>query len=154
MVDQGGLVLLESADDALESRCDVGEVGDTTADDQDLAIRVRFATSDQVNCEGMRWERRYSRKLLTDRLRIFVSLTFCRSARVLSVVGEFMSKAVGRNGVGVDDRGTTTSNHGPYAAFGVENGELKRCTSRTIKLLDVRFLLCEVTTERRRPHLK
>ena len=153
MVDQRGLVLLESTDDALESRCDVGEVGDTTADDQNLAIRVRLATSDQVNCEDMRWKRLDSRKPLTDCLRILVSLTFCRSARVLSVVGKLMSKAVGRNGVGVDDRGTTTSDHGPYAAFGVENGELKRCTSRTIKLLDVRFLLCEVTTKRCRPDL-
>jgi hypothetical protein len=57
MVDQGGLVLLESADDALESCSDVGEVGDTTADDQDLALRVRFSTSDQIDCQDMRWQK-------------------------------------------------------------------------------------------------
>ena len=65
-----------------------------------------------------------------------------------------MSKAVGRNSIGVHHRGTTTSDHGPYAAFGVENGELKRRTGRAIKLLDVCFLLCEVATKRRRPDLR
>jgi len=46
MVDQGGLVFLEGADDALESRCDIGEVGNSTTDYQNLALGMRLAASD------------------------------------------------------------------------------------------------------------
>ena len=64
-----------------------------------------------------------------------------------------MSKTMGCNGIRVDDRGTTARDHGPYPALGIEDGELERSTRRTIELLDVRLLLREVTTERRRPDL-
>jgi hypothetical protein len=60
---------------------------------------------------------------------------------------------MGCNGIRVDDRGTTARDHGPYPALGIEDGELERSTCRTIELLDVRLLLREVTTERRRPDL-
>jgi hypothetical protein len=54
MIDQGGLVFLEGADDALESRCDIREVGNSTTDYQDLALGMRLAASDQVDCEDVR----------------------------------------------------------------------------------------------------
>lgn len=43
------LVLLEGANDALESRRNIREIGNTTADDENLAIRARSATCDQVD---------------------------------------------------------------------------------------------------------
>jgi hypothetical protein len=49
MRDQLDLELLESADDSLESRGNVGEIGDTTTDDENLAFRVRRATGDKVD---------------------------------------------------------------------------------------------------------
>jgi hypothetical protein len=58
------------------------------------------------------------------------------------------------DGVRVDDRGTTTSDHGPYAAFGVEHGEFKRSTGRAVQLLDVGFFLGQITTEGSWPNLE
>jgi hypothetical protein len=49
VVDKLVLVCLECTDDALEGSGDVGEVGDTTNDDEDLAIGVRSATGDEVD---------------------------------------------------------------------------------------------------------
>jgi hypothetical protein len=46
MADQGCLVLLESANDALESRRDIGKVGNAAADDQNLALGIWRAASD------------------------------------------------------------------------------------------------------------
>lgn len=43
------LVLLERLDDALEGRSDVGEVGDTSTDDEELALRVGGATGHEVD---------------------------------------------------------------------------------------------------------
>ena len=49
VVDELVLVFLERTDDALEGSSDVGEVGDTTTNDEDLAIRVRSTTGDEVD---------------------------------------------------------------------------------------------------------
>jgi hypothetical protein len=53
MVNQGrgAVIFPESMDNALESRCNVGKVSDTTTDDEDLALRMWLATSDQIDCE-------------------------------------------------------------------------------------------------------
>ena len=64
-----------------------------------------------------------------------------------------MCESVSSDGVGADDGGTTTGNHGPDAAFGVQDGELEGSTSGCIELLDVGFFLGEITTERSRPDL-
>lgn len=53
MVNERSPVLLKSADDALESRGDVCEVGDATTNDEDLTLRVRIATGHQIDCENM-----------------------------------------------------------------------------------------------------
>lgn len=47
---QATLELFQGTDDALEGRGDIGKVGDTTADDKDLAIRVGRAASNKINC--------------------------------------------------------------------------------------------------------
>jgi hypothetical protein len=47
--DQLVLELLESANDSLKGRSDVGEVGDTTTDDEDFAFGVGCATGDKVD---------------------------------------------------------------------------------------------------------
>ena len=49
MVDERSLVLFEGADDALKSRGDICEVGDTTTNDENLALRVRGATGHQID---------------------------------------------------------------------------------------------------------
>ena len=56
------------------------------------------------------------------------------------------------DGVGADDGGTT-GNHGPDAAFGVQDGELEGSTSGCIELLDVGFFLGDITTQRSGPDL-
>jgi hypothetical protein len=43
------LVLLEGTDDTLEGSSDVGEVGNTTTDDEDLALGTRGSTSDEID---------------------------------------------------------------------------------------------------------
>jgi hypothetical protein len=47
--DERGFVFLQGADDALESGGDVGEVGNTPTDDEDLAIGMGRAAGDQVD---------------------------------------------------------------------------------------------------------
>lgn len=90
---------------------------------------------------------------LTDGLRILVRLALCRRTGVLAVVGELVSKAMRGNSVRVDYRGTTTSDHCPDAALSVQHGQLEGGASRTIELLDIGFIFCQVTTERSGPNL-
>lgn len=52
VVDELVLVLLESTNDALEGSSDVGEVGDTTTDDEDLAVGARGATGNEVDYQN------------------------------------------------------------------------------------------------------
>lgn len=47
--DQLVLELLESTDNALEGSSDIGEVSNTTTDDQDLALGVRCAAGDKID---------------------------------------------------------------------------------------------------------
>jgi hypothetical protein len=54
---------------------------------------------------------------------------------------------VSGDGVRVDDRSSSTGNHGPDATLGVEDGELEGGTGRTVELGDVGFLGGEVATE-------
>jgi hypothetical protein len=56
------------------------------------------------------------------------------------------------DGVGIHDRGAAACDHGPDTAFGVEDGEFKRCASRGIEFLDVGLFLCEVTAKRGGPN--
>jgi hypothetical protein len=47
----------------------------------------------------------------------------------------------------VDDRSSSSSNHGPDASLSVENGELETGTGGRVELGDVGFLLGEVASE-------
>ena len=93
-------------------------------------------------------------KSLTNGLRILVGLTLGGRTGVLAVVGKLVREAVRSNGVRVDNGGTTTSNHGPDASLGVEDGKLQRSTGGAIELLDVRLLLGQITTEGSGPDLQ
>lgn len=44
------LVFLERSDDSLEGRSDVGEVGNSSTDDEDLSFFVGRSTSHQIDC--------------------------------------------------------------------------------------------------------
>lgn len=49
VINERSLVLFKSTNDALESRGDVGKVGDTTTDDKDFALRVRNAPGHEID---------------------------------------------------------------------------------------------------------
>ena len=44
-----GFEFFESTDYAFEGSSDVGEIGDTTTDDEDFALRVRCTMCDQID---------------------------------------------------------------------------------------------------------
>ena len=152
--DQLTLELLEGTDDALEGGSDVGKVGNTTTNDEDFALGVGSSASDEVDCVYALIPVHSSKtKELTDSFSVFVSLSLCRSTRILSIVGKLVSKPVGRDGIGIHDTGTTTRNHSPDPALCVQDGKFERSTSRAVQFLDVSFLLGEITTERSWPDL-
>ena len=95
-----------------------------------------------------------SSESLTDRLGILVSLALRRSTRILAVVGELVSEAMGGNSVGVYDGSTTAGDHGPDATLRVQYSKLERSTGRAVKLLDVSLFLRQITTEWRWPDLR
>ena len=95
--DEAAAVLLEGADDALEGRSDIGEVGNATTDDEDFALET-----------AVRLGRLSARNEVEDSLRVFVGLRFGRSAGVFTVVGKLVGEAVSRDGIGVDNGGTAT----------------------------------------------
>jgi len=137
VVDERCLELFESADDTLEGSGNVGEVGNTTANDQDLSLGVRLSASDEVK----------------DGFGVFVCLTFSWCTRVFSIVGKLVSKAVGGDGIRVNNGSTTTSNHGPDTALRVQHSELQGSTGGTVEFLNVSFFLSQVTTEGGWPNL-
>ena len=122
----------QSANDTLEGRCDVGEVGNTTTDEQNLTLLVLRSAEHEVE----------------DSAGVVEGLSLSGSTRVLTIVGELAGEAGRGDCVGVDNGCTTTSNEGPYTTSGVENGELERRTSLSVHLCDVGLFLAHLTTER------
>ena len=66
---------------------------------------------------------------LTNGLGVLVGLTLSRRTRVFTVVGELVSESMGSDSIGVDDTGTSTSDHRPDATLRVQNGKLQGSTS-------------------------
>lgn len=131
---QDGGHLAQGTDDALERGRDVGEVGDTTADEEDLAVRVSRGAQHQVE----------------DGAGVVVGLGLGGSARVFTVVGQFADEPGRGDGVGVDDRRTAAGNEGPDAAVGVEDGELEGRAGLGVHVRDELLLLAHLAAERRR----
>lgn len=119
--------LPKSADDTLECRRNVREVGNTTTNEEDLALRMRRRTEHEVQ----------------DGLGVEVGLVLTWSTRVLSVIGELTGEASGSNSISVDDRRTTSSNQSPNTSSRVQNGELEGSTSLSIKIGDVTVKLLD-----------
>lgn len=71
-------------------------------------------------------------KQLTNSFSILISLILSRSSRVLSVISEFVSESMRGNSIRVNDRSSSSSNHGPNATFGIEYGQLETGTGRSI----------------------
>ena len=129
--DKEGCDFPQGADDTLEGGGDVGEVGNTTTDEENLALLVLRGTEHKVeNSAG-----------------VVEGLSLGWGTRVLTVVGKLASETGRGDGVGVDDGGTTTSDECPYTASGVEDGELERRTSLGVHLGNVSLLLAHLTTE-------
>ena len=70
------LVFLERSDDALECGSDVGEVGDSAADDELFAIWMVMSRQERKNGPG-----------------VVVSLLFTGRAGIFAVIGEFRGSA-------------------------------------------------------------
>lgn len=129
---QDGGNLTQSADDTLEGRGDVGEVGNTTTDEEDLAVGVGGGAQHQVE----------------DRAGIVEGLGLGGSTGVLTVVGELADEASRGNGIGIHDGSTTTSDQSPDTAVGVQDGQLEGSTGLGIHVGDELLLLAQLTTER------
>lgn len=87
VLDELGLELLEGFDNALERSGNVGEVGDATTNDEDLAFLVLFLGHQPQNGFG-----------------VLVGLLLARGTRVLAVVGQLGSGSQVTNRVRVNDR--------------------------------------------------
>jgi hypothetical protein len=135
----GDLVLVEltcnftdSLNDTLEGGSHVGEVGNTTTDEQNLTLRVLRSTEHEVK----------------DSLGVVEGLGLGWRTRVLSVVGELTGETGRGDSISVNDGGTTTSNESPDTSRAVEDGELEGSTSLGVKVSNVGLLLAHLTTER------
>ena len=87
VVDERSLELCKSPDDTLEGGGNVGEVSNTTADDQDLSLGVWLSTRNKIE----------------NGFGVFVSLALSRRTRVFSIVCKLMSETVGSDGIRVND---------------------------------------------------
>lgn len=127
-------VVAKRPNDTLECAGDVGEVGNTTTDEENLAlVRHRCAEHEVEDGAG-----------------VVVGLRLGGSTRVLTVVGELVGEASRSDGVGVDDGSTTTSDESPDAAVAVQDSELEGGTGLGVKVGNVSLLLGQLTTERSR----
>lgn len=118
----------------LECRRDIGEIGDTTADDQNLAIGMLGAGGHQVE----------------NGLCVFVGLLFARCARILAIVGQFGGAAQLADGVRIDHRRTATGHHRPDATGFVQDGQLKTGARFGVQIVNVLLFRMQIATERRR----
>ena len=87
MVDVRCFELLKGWDDALEGSGNVGEVGNTITDDQDLSLGVWLSTSNEVK----------------GGFGVSVCFTLSWCTRLFSVVGKLVSKAVGGGDIRVNN---------------------------------------------------
>ena len=109
----------------------VCEVGNTATDEENLALWVFWGTKHEVE----------------DSAGVVEGLGLSWCTRVLAVVGKLAGETGRGNGVGVDDRGTTTGNKGPDTTASVEDGQLERSTSLGVHLCNVGLLLGHLTTK-------
>ena len=93
------LILLECPHDSLEGGGHVGKVGNTSANNEHLAVRMLLPGH-----EGQ------------DGSCVVVGLLLGGRPGVFSVVGQLRGPAQGTDGVGVDHAGASTSHHRPYPA--------------------------------------
>ena len=110
----------------------VGEVGNTTADEENLAFRVDRGPKHEIK----------------DSASVVEGLSLTGRTGVFTVVGELAGESSGGDSIGVHDGSTTTSNESPHAAGGIENGKLEGSTSLSIHLGDICLFLAHLTTER------
>lgn len=131
VLDERGRDFPQGADDTLEGGGDVGEVGDTTTDEEDLAVGVLGGAEHEVE----------------DSAGVVEGLGLGRSTRIFAVVGKLTGEASRGDGVGVDDGSTATGDEGPDAAGRVEDGELERGTGLCVHLGNVGLLLAHLAAE-------
>lgn len=77
------LVILQRIDNSAESGRDIGEIGNSSSNNKDLAFRVGLAASHEVQ----------------DSLGVLKGLILGGSTRVFTVIGQFVGEAMRSNGV-------------------------------------------------------
>lgn len=123
--------LSQGLDDTLERGGDIGEVGDTTTDEENLALGAHRRTEHEVeNSAG-----------------VVEGLRLGGSTGVFTVVGKLVGEAGRCDSIGIDDGSTSTSNESPNTAGCVEDSEFERGTGLGVHLGDVGLLLAHLTTE-------
>jgi hypothetical protein len=132
VLDEEGCNFSQSADDTLECRGDVGEVGNTTTDEEHLALGVLRSAEHKVEYGAG----------------VVESLSLRGGTRVFTIVGKLTGETGRGNGIGVDDGSTTTSDKSPHPTGGVEDSELERSTSLCVHLSDVSLLFAHLATKR------
>lgn len=120
--------------DELAKKTHVGEVGNTTTNEEDLALRVHWCPEHEVE----------------NGARVVEGLGLGWCTRVFTVVGELAGETGRGNGVSVDDGSTATSDKSPDTTASVEDGQLERGTGLGVHLGNVSLLLGELTAERSR----
>jgi hypothetical protein len=131
VLDKKGSDFSNCADNTLESGGDVGEVGNTTTDEENLALGVLRSTEHKIE----------------DSASVVEGLSLSGSTGVFTIIGKLVGKASRGDGISIHDGSTTTSDESPYTARGIENGELERSTSLCVHLSDVSFLFAHLATE-------
>mmetsp|Transcript_110320 Transcript_110320/g.351639 ORF Transcript_110320/g.351639 Transcript_110320/m.351639 type:complete len:774 (-) Transcript_110320:597-2918(-) len=116
---QRGPELLQSPHQALERAGDIREVGNTTTNQQDLAVRFGRARHDSQ-----------------DDLRVLIDEVFRRVARILSIIGKLLGEAILADRVGVDDAGATSGNECPDASLAIQKGELQGSPGAAVQLVN------------------
>mmetsp|Transcript_6072 Transcript_6072/g.14522 ORF Transcript_6072/g.14522 Transcript_6072/m.14522 type:complete len:454 (+) Transcript_6072:1966-3327(+) len=91
-----------------EGRCNIGEICDTTSNNQYLAVWVLVLAHQPQDC-----------------LRILETLFCGWRPGILPIVCELLAESIISNRVRVNDRSATSRHHGPHAAFVIKDGEFQ-----------------------------
>lgn len=128
---QDGGNFAESTDNTLECGCNVGEIGNTTTNEENLALGAHGSAEHQVEHSA----------------RVVEGLGLGWSTRVFTVVGELADVSSGSDGISVDDGGTATSNESPDAASRVQDGKLEGSAGLGVHVGNVLLLFGQLTAK-------
>mmetsp|Transcript_35190 Transcript_35190/g.53999 ORF Transcript_35190/g.53999 Transcript_35190/m.53999 type:complete len:208 (-) Transcript_35190:608-1231(-) len=120
------LQLVLIADESLDETCkrcsNIREVRNTTPNNEDFSTWIAFSCHKPNESLG-----------------ILIRVLCTWSPRVFTIVGKLVTKAEIRYGISIDNRCSTTSNHGPDPACVIEDRKFERSTSLAVQFSNVGF---------------